>query len=97
MPHICTHTPAEPKFVLAIEITEHTYDDIYVPLASGRRGRTASFKSFDGRILYVPVDSEIAWAVVPRPLFDMEFEAVESWSKKRFTLCKANPIRIKEI
>lgn len=82
--HMCTHVPADPKQVLALRITEATYNK-YLALA----GKTKlPLEELDGNVVIVPVDVDASWGWMDRKEFDNEYEAIEGWSKSRFTLCK---------
>lgn len=89
MSHMCTHLPDDPTLVLAIRVTEETYEDYYRIFTNGKRGRKLSLDTLEGNVIFVPVDSEASWGWMVREQFDEMYEPVNTWVKSRFTLCKA--------
>lgn len=84
--HICTHVPRDPKMVLALRITEETYE-IFKMLPKSKAGRPPSVSTMLGRIIVVAVDSQCEWGMMMQEDFDQMYTPVEKWSKSRFTLC----------
>lgn len=78
--------PADPKIVLAMEITELTWP--YFLMLSG--GKTPLDKSTTlGGIITVPVDTECAWGWMNHDEFLECYQPDEAWLDGRFTSCQA--------
>lgn len=73
--------------VLALRVSDETYDT-YLSLVSGKPGRRVKKDALVGNVIVVPMNSEAAWSWMIREQFDELYQAMESWSKSRFTMCE---------
>ena len=81
-----TKLPDDPKFVLAMRVTEKSYDH-YLKLPA--QVHLEKEKMLDS-IIFVPVDQPLDWGHVDRETFDRWYKPVEDWIDGRYTFCIPN-------
>jgi hypothetical protein len=83
--HTCTWLPPDPKFVLALRISELTFG-YYLSLPAKTH---LEKKAILGSYIVVSVDSPVSWGHMTKETFNELYKADEPWDETRYTTCSS--------